>query len=139
VWRAGDVLVSAGEGSTFDLLSVHPEGHPLPFTLVPRDKLLDMSRFLKQQPSKNFWGLRRLNVLSLNYNVEYLENATTESWGNLPFRFESLGELVYYCKLHSLITSSYWVVHFEYLPDLVTAHSIKLFQRNRIENTKENI
>lgn len=62
---------------------------------VPGSALLPMEDLFRRQPPTNFWFLLRQAEFLAGRPDVFLTDPRTLSYGGLPFRFESLGELVH--------------------------------------------
>ena len=63
---------------------------------VSPENLLPYSSFLRRQPTSEFWMLALKQTLLSEGRMEFLSDAKKQSPGPKPFRFESLGEVLYY-------------------------------------------
>ena len=99
------------------------EGGPIAVTQVigvseikwmEREELLPRQQYLRNQPIRRYWCLARVKLPSEFEPDEpiFLSDAATEQFGNYPFRFESLGEVVYYMKEHDLKPRDFWIGDF---------------------------
>jgi len=71
------------------------------FWLSPND-LLPYSKFLRRQPRGEFWMLALKERLQSPDPNQFLANPSKETLGPKPFRFESLGEVIYYLRSQRL-------------------------------------
>ncbi len=60
------------------------------------ENLLPYSSFLRRQPTSKFWMLAWKQPLLSEGAMVFLSDAIKQSPGPKPFRFESLGEVLYY-------------------------------------------
>jgi hypothetical protein len=76
-----------------------PASLPKPPTGIYRvspENLLPYSSFLRRQPTSEFWILVFKQTLVSEGRMEFLSDAKKQNSGPNPFRFESLGEVLYY-------------------------------------------
>lgn len=78
---------------------------------APKRAFLPLSRFLALQPLHNFWALAQLNRLQKQDPNYFLMLAKDHVFGRFPFHFDSLGEVLYYIKLHNLAANNFYIAH----------------------------
>jgi hypothetical protein len=69
---------------------------------VNPQNLLPYSSFLQRQPTSQFWMLALKQPLLSEGAMVFLSDAKHQSAGPKPFRFESLGEMLYYLLEYQL-------------------------------------
>ena len=69
---------------------------------IAAGNLLPYSSFLRRQPSSDFWMLALKQPLLSGEPVQFMTDPTKQTAGSTAFRFESLGEVVYYMKEYQL-------------------------------------
>jgi hypothetical protein len=79
--------------------------------LTPQD-LLPAKEFLHRQPFEEFWTLVLRPRRARRRRGRFLSDPWTQRFGTEPFRFESLGEVVYYVRNSRLRTSDLQAGHF---------------------------
>ena len=126
VLRAGDVVVELGAHEN-NMTEVHRKGQMMQPLMVPDACLLSMSRYLKCRATEDYWVLMLRRGLHDDVNrLVYLQDAAMETFGPVPFRFDSYGELVYYMLEHELLSYRFELGHFTYRADLITPNSKRL-------------
>ncbi len=86
-----------------------PESRPeLLFWLSP-DHLLPYSKFLRRQPASHFWMLAHKERLCSRHPDQFLTDPMSETFSPKGFRFESIGELIYYLRLHQFNANKFSV------------------------------
>lgn len=111
-------------------VTIRPHAKATPTMEAALASLLAFSSYLRIQPSDEFWCLRRRD--SETGDDVYLSDAKTERYGSDKFRFESLGELVFWLKEHRQLAYHFHVGHYVYLPGLTTITKLKTDIKNAI-------
>jgi len=126
VWPAGSPLVQVSDTDIEESATVlvHHRDTVIPVVDVPRTWLLCLHKFLKNQPRDNYWCLRQRLAEGASPPL-FLSNARSEHFGHVPFRFESLGELVYYLNERGMRSNQFEIGQFIWRPYLTTTKTIK--------------
>jgi hypothetical protein len=128
--RAGDIVVQIGEPADNGTIHAHPQDAPFPVLGFARSELLDFARYLKSEPVNDYWCLQVKPMDTASGTTGfYVSNAATEIHSTIhsthKFRFDSLGEIVYYLRERKLLSDRYYIGHYVYHPGLVTVTNIK--------------
>ena len=88
-----------------------PPGRRFPATLqaqlgpifwLPAEYLLPHSKFLRRQPRSEFWMLALKERLQGGHPEPFLSDPIKQTLSSKAFRFESIGELIFYLSYHQL-------------------------------------
>ena len=89
--------------------------------MIPEIEILPFHRLYQRQPRTNFFaiGLKSLWDTAKPYMLKSIEPVFyCESTADRPFRFESLGEITHFMKVHKLKPKEYLVIHHTWLEQI---------------------
>ena len=89
---------------------------PGSFFAIAGSNLLDCRYYLRNSMSSKFWCLAAKNRLLVDKPDKFLSDAREFTFGNIPFRFESEGELIYYLYEKELDTDEYYRMQADFWP-----------------------
>lgn len=81
--------------------------------------LLPSRRFLRIQPRSEFWMLALKQPLRGRPADQFLADPVQQGWGPKGFRFESIGELIFYVKQYQLDSHTIELYHVRDLDKVV--------------------
>ena len=84
---------------------------PAPVHWLAPEMLLPYSKFLRRQPSAEFWMLAVKERLLSQDADAFLSDPIKQRLGPKGFRFESLGEVVYFLRHHQLNAQKFKICH----------------------------
>jgi hypothetical protein len=108
VW-VSNLAFESGSGRRFPATA---ETSPDPIFWIDPEYLLSMDHFLKKrQPIRDYWAVM-FGPSFLSGDPKFaIEQPMSETLGLKPYRFESLGEVVYYFRLHALDPTKFNIAH----------------------------
>lgn len=86
---------------------------------VPRWLVLPLHQYLCRKPVGWFWVLAKSKRLLFGKPNPFLSKPDTRQYGEIPFRFESPGELTYYVKNNRIPFGSHSVMESSRFSDLL--------------------
>lgn len=92
---------------------VIPEGRPWKLVWLPRSALLPLRQVFADQPKSKFWVMAKRRAFLSGDPSAFVSRprlCAMERFGCVPWRFESLGELVYWANSRRLKLSQYVVL-----------------------------
>ena len=78
------------------------QAQPGPIFWLSADYLLPYSKFLRRQPRSEFWMLALKERIHSGHPDQFLSDPMKQILGSTGFRFESIGELIFYLGYHQL-------------------------------------
>lgn len=108
---AGEVVYSINPDSQTGIRRIYTETNQYQLTWIESECILPISEFLKRKPNKNYYAIAYRHFIKSKLPY-FIENTKTLEYGISPFRFESIGEALYFLDLNNRQRKDYQIVNF---------------------------